>query len=59
MKNKKEKAIDDFVDVFESDFDEKVKEQKKEHLNEKTGLIERIDRIFVDSSGRILLREQY
>lgn len=60
MKDKLEQTLEQFLsDDEENDFDEKVKEQKKELLNTKTGLIERIDRIFVDSSGRQLLREQY
>jgi len=59
MENNVEKALSDFVDeptnVEEID-DTKAKEVV---LNEREGLIERVDRIFVTSSGKQLLREQY
>ena len=33
--------------------------RKKVILDEREGLIERLDRVFIDKSGRQLLREQY
>ena len=57
--NDKEKVLNDFIDDDEMSFDEKVCEQKKEILNSKTGLIERVDKIYVTEDGRQLLREQY
>lgn len=64
MENKIEKAVDKFIDVPESDEVNKEKlsdtiKSKNVILNEREGLIERIDRQFVTSDGRILLREQY
>ena len=59
MENNVEKALSDFVDEptnVEEIEDTKAKEVV---LNEREGLIERVDRIFVTSSGKQLLREQY
>jgi hypothetical protein len=56
---KKEKTIDTFLDeeLLSDEVEKKEKNRKK--LNEKTGLIERIDRVLVTSDGRQLLRERY
>ena len=58
MKNNVEKTIDNFIG-----FDEEIKipeNQKTIVLNERDGLIiERIDKQYITSDGRILLREQY
>lgn len=56
MENKVEKALNNFVDNPD---EKKEQKTKKEVLDEREGLIERIDRVFVDKSGRQLLREQY
>lgn len=59
MENNVEKALSSFVDeptnVEEID-DTKAKEVV---LNEREGLIERVDKIFVTKNGKQLLREQY
>ena len=56
MENDKKEAIDDFIG-----FEEKKKNTstKEEVLHERSGLIERVDRVFVTSDGKQLLREQY
>jgi hypothetical protein len=60
MENKVEKALDDFVAQPETEVEKaKADDAKKVILNKREGLIERIDRIFVDETGRQLLREQY
>jgi hypothetical protein len=60
MENKIEKALDNFVDQPETEVEKaKVEDTKKVILNKREGLIERIDRVFVDETGRQLLREQY
>ncbi len=55
---KKNKAIDKFLNKDLTD-DEKIQLQKKKHLKESNGLIERVDKIFVTKDGKQLLREQY
>lgn len=57
MENNKEKAINNFIDAPEETNKDLNKE--KEILDEREGLIERVDRVFIDKSGRQLLREQY
>jgi len=57
MENEKEKAINKFIDVPEENNDDK--KIKEEILNDRQGLIERVDKVFIDKSGRMLLREQY
>lgn len=60
MDKSKEKLLNDFLsDGEKTEFDEKVKKQKKELLANRSGLIERIDRQFITEDGRQLLREQY
>lgn len=58
MENNVKKALSNFVDEpqVEEINNAKVKE---EILNDRQGLIERVDKIFIDKSGRMLLREQY
>lgn len=56
MENNVEKALNDFVENPEEKKDEKA---KKEVLDERSGLIERVDKIFVTKDGKQLLREQY
>lgn len=60
MENKVEKALDNFVEVPENEVVEKQeKDAKKVVLNEREGLIERVDKIFVTKDGKQLLREWY
>ena len=56
MKKNAEKAVDDFVDLPEELEDENT---KKVVIDEREGLIERVDKIYVTEDGRQLLREQY
>ena len=67
MENKIEKALETFVDepqaVDEKKKVEKLKKEvenlKKTVLDEREGLIERVDKLYVTSDGRQLLREVY
>lgn len=52
MEKSKEKVLNNFIGSENN-------EQKKEVLNKKEGLIERVDKVFVTQDGRQLLREQY
>ena len=56
MENNVEKALSDFVDEPEV---QEEKNTKEEVLNEREGLIERVDKVFVTKDGKQLLREQY
>jgi hypothetical protein len=60
MENKAKKALNDFVDTPEVE-EEVIDNAKKKEviLNEREGLIERVDKIYVTGDGRQLLREQY
>ena len=57
MEKKAEKALNDFVDLPEEE--EKDENSKKVVIDEREGLIERVDKIYVTEDGRQLLREQY
>lgn len=57
MENNVEKALSNFVD--EPVEETKVETSKKEILDEREGLIERVDKIYVTKNGKQLLREQY
>ena len=62
MKDKVEKALDEFVDVPQTEEEiakQKEKNIKKVVLDEREGLIERVDRIYVTKDGKQLLREIY
>lgn len=61
MEEKVEKALDDFVDLPEEEKVEKAKldNAKKVVLDEREGLIERVDKVFVTKDGKQLLREWY
>ena len=60
MKKDDKKAIDDFLaDNEESSVDEKSATTKKIVLDEREGLVERIDKIIVTKDGKQLLREVY
>lgn len=56
MEDKKREALDDFLPEEEKKND---KGAKKEVLDEREGLIERVDKILVTKEGKQLLREQY
>lgn len=60
MDNKVEKALNKFAAVPETE-EAKPKNNKAKEvvLNEREGLIERVDKLYVTSDGRQLLREQY
>jgi hypothetical protein len=53
--NTKEKNLDIFLD----DEVQKTKDNKKEVIQHKDGLIERIDKKYVTEDGKMLLRERY
>lgn len=59
MENNLENVLDNFIDTPEQAEAKKIKEAKKVVLDEREGLIERIDRVYVTSDGRQLLRERY
>jgi hypothetical protein len=60
MKNKVEKALEIFVDEpQEVDEKKKIENSKKVVLDEREGLIERVDKILVTKDGKQLLREVY
>ena len=59
MEKNIEKALDNFVDVPQTEEEIKIKNSKKVVLDEREGLIERVDRVFVTNDGRQLLREVY
>ena len=60
MENKVEKALDNFVNVPQTEeVKPKVDTAKKVILDEREGLIERVDKILVTKDGKQLLREQY
>ena len=58
MEKNTKKAVADFID--EPDVEEIDNlNRKKVVLDEREGLIERVDKIYVTEDGRQLLREQY
>ena len=67
MENKLEKALDDFVEVPQTEEEiakAKIAKAKNKHLkevvlDEREGLIERVDKILVTTDGKQLLREWY
>jgi hypothetical protein len=62
MENKVEKALDNFVTVPQTEEvnpSEDNVNAKKVILDEREGLIERVDKIFVTKDGKQLLREVY
>lgn len=56
MNKNKEKNLDMFLD---DEFEMKSKNNKKEVIQQKDGLIERIDKKYVTEDGKMLLRERY
>lgn len=59
MDTKLENALDDFNTDENQEENLKLQSNKKVILNQREGLIERIDSTFVTNDGRFLLREQY
>ncbi len=66
MENNIKKILNDFVDdqndnsnVQNPNSSQQYKNYKKVVMNEREGLIERVDKIYVTNDGRQLLREQY
>ena len=59
MEKSLEKALDNFVDIPETEEEIKIKNSKKLVLKERSGLIERIDKVLVTKDGKQLLREAY
>lgn len=59
MDDNKEKALNDFLEVEETETESVDKDNKTVILDEREGLIERVDKILVTSDGKQLLREQY
>lgn len=58
MEDKIKNALDNFVETPENESTKDLK-SKTLVLNEREGLIERLDKQYVTSDGRILLRERY
>lgn len=59
MDEEKEKALNNFVDDSEQEQKKKNKGSKKVVMDEREGLIERVDKVFVTKDGKQLLREHY
>jgi hypothetical protein len=64
MEEKIEKALDNFVNIPENEFNEiefqkKVDSDKKKFIKSDNSIIERLDRIIIAENGKQLLREQY
>jgi hypothetical protein len=59
MENNVEKILNNFVDSTELEEKKSIETSKKVILDEREGLIERVDKIFVTKDGKQLLREQY
>ena len=60
MENNVEKALDNFVGTPEDQEEaKKIDNAKKVVLDEREGLIERVDKVFVTKDGKQLLRERY
>jgi hypothetical protein len=58
---KKDVIFDNFLETEEDLKNQELKnvKNKKKAIQERTGLIERIDKILVTNDGRQLLRERY
>lgn len=60
MENNVEKALNDFVGLPEEiEVKTKTDNAKKVVLDEREGLIERVDKVFFTKDGKQLLREVY
>ena len=59
MKDTNEKALNDFLGSQEPKTPEQQPDNKSTILDEREGLIERVDKVLVTRDGKQLLREQY
>ena len=60
MNNKQKTALDTFIENNpETIHTNKDSKNKKVILDQREGLIERVDKQFITNDGRMLLREQY
>lgn len=62
MENKINKAVYDFIisnDVDEVEINDIKQNDVKKYIKTDNTIIERLDKIIIDESGRQLLREQY
>jgi len=63
MEDNVEKALENFVETPETEEElaEKAKKEnaKKVVLDEREGLIERVDKVYITKDGKLLLREWY
>jgi hypothetical protein len=59
MENKKENALNQFLGEKINEPNNENENTKKKVLDEREGLIERVDKILVTKDGKQLLREQY
>ena len=55
----KKDVINQFLGEIENEPNEENENVKKFVLEEREGLVERVDKIFVTNDGKQLLREQY
>lgn len=60
METKLNNTLDQFLsDEQDVEFNKKVKEDKIKFMRKNDSIIERVDKIILDESGRQLLREVY
>jgi phosphoglycerate-specific signal transduction histidine kinase len=59
MGDKKIEALNQFINNANKAKIEEDKDEKKVILDEREGLIERVDKILITKDGKQLLREQY
>lgn len=59
MENNTENAVNDFIGLTKEVETDKSNTLKKVILDEREGLIERVDKVYVTKDGKQLLREQY
>lgn len=60
MEKSKEQALNSFLGVQNDESTSaKEKDAKKQILDQRDGIVERVDKIFVTKDGKQLLREQY
>jgi len=59
MEKNKENALDQFLGEKTNEPNDENENTKKKVLDEREGLIERVDKILVTKDGKQLLREQY
>ena len=59
MEKNKENALNQFLGEKINEPNSEIEKVKKDVLDEREGLIERVDKILVTKDGKQLLREQY